>query len=64
MAARKLTKDGLAMCLHIARSNLIRRLSGQKAWTISELDQVAAYLNMPLWDLFEAAENRQQKKTR
>lgn len=63
MAASGTTRKQLSTYLKLSRSNLYQRLSGNRAWTVEELEDVSNYLGMSIWDLFREAELRQKQES-
>lgn len=63
LAAKNLTRSGLADFLSINRSYLSRKLSDEeKSFNTCELDKIAAYLGMSSWQLYALAEERAQRE--
>lgn len=61
IAAKHIQKNQLAENLHIADSNLGRRLRNEVPWTLHELDIVATTLGLTFWELIQLAEARSKR---
>lgn len=51
MARRKRTATHLQELLHLSRNSVYRRMNGDVPFDLSELDQVARWLSLPLASL-------------
>ncbi|PJM72368.1 hypothetical protein CS006_10555 [Bifidobacterium primatium] len=58
LAAQKKTKNGLANRLNINRRNLYQRFANEKSWSFGELEVVATFLGMSVWQLVALAASR------
>ena len=59
LAARGLTKTGLADFMQMDRSYLTRKLSGSVPLNTPELDKISQFLGIPMWNLFSLAAERE-----
>lgn len=55
LARRNLRQQDLACGIGISEVSVSRRMSGRIEWTISEVEAVARFLNVPFIDLFDVA---------
>lgn len=58
LAERRLTGRWLANHMAVPPSTLNRRLTGQYPWTLTELDDVARVLELPVAELIVPGERR------
>jgi predicted XRE-type DNA-binding protein len=56
MARRRVTQAQLAEVLGCAPQSITRRMKGEKSFTIDELDQIAAYLDVPITAFFTSSD--------
>lgn len=58
LAARKLTQADLAKHANISRQGLVRRFSCDTEWSVRDVQTVAEFLHMTIFELFAAAKER------
>lgn len=61
LAARGLTKTELADFMRIDRSYLTRKLFDTAVLSVLDLDKIARFLEIPVWDLFHLAAEREAR---
>lgn len=52
MAARGDTQETLGKILNLSKSSVCRRLSGEKAWSIGEVEIICNHYNKGYYELF------------
>lgn len=62
LAARKLTKAGMASYMGLSRSALYSRLNGSSRWAINEIPSAARYLGMDWPQLVSLAADRERSQ--
>lgn len=62
LAARKLTKAGMAEHMGISRESLYSRLNGSRKWTVNEIPSAATYLGMDWPQLVSLAADRERSQ--
>lgn len=62
LAARKLTKAGMAASMGISNGALYSRLNNSRRWTVDEIPSAAKYLGMDWTQLVNLAADRERSQ--
>jgi transcriptional regulator with XRE-family HTH domain len=61
MARRRVTQADLGEALGMKQATFSKRMTARKEWSVSELEAIAAFFDVPITDLFSTTDLRNRE---